>query len=124
MISNKLYYTITLDYTKNNFDSIDIVEALLNKDYSNIKFIKESKIIHLKNPYTSNCKVLCVLNNAELYYKDNYKYFKKFRNSFNSCIISFNSLGNGLDLDKKIYEWEHKQINNNLKINICKNKYL
>jgi hypothetical protein len=131
MTSNKLYYTITLDFTKNFNDSQNIIEGLLNKDYinpilrnevksdekvdklcNNIKFIKESKIIHLKDPYTSNCKVLCVLDNAELYYKDNYKYFKEFRDSFNSCIISFNSLGNGLYLDKKIYEWEYNKIHN------------
>lgn len=115
----KLFYTIYLDF-KDAEDCLNLIHALLIESYSNIVFIHKSTILNITDIYTPVCKILCVLDNDELYYKDNYSYFNEFRTSFNGCITQFNSLGDGLNTDckyiKQYYEeLEKKQCNDDKK---------
>lgn len=125
-MDNELFYTITLD--SSSFEIDYYVNLLINLKPGNSSnnnpalplFLSQSKFISMTE-YNGDTKVLMVLYNKELYYKNNYKYFDEFRKLFNTSLKQYNSLDNYNNIHKyntihntNINNWEIENIKNYL----------
>jgi hypothetical protein len=127
-MNNYLFYTIILD--SSSFEIDYYVNLLINLKPDNTSnnstlplFLSQSEFISMTE-YNGNTKVLMVLHNKELYYKDNYKYFDEFRQLFNTTLKQYNSLDNYNNIHKyntiyntNINNWEIENIKHYLSYN-------
>jgi hypothetical protein len=108
-MANKLFYTITINKNNSQAKNLLYLSKLKNRNTSSIFFNKSLYIASIDNIDTY--KILFLLYEPKLYYKENYKYFNEFRNMYDNCIILFNSLNDGNYLLTDNYSWEIEKIN-------------
>ena len=116
MKTNKLFYTISIDEDCGNVTQFleTLMKTNFNPDNKFPLYLYKSEFIAMNETWEK--KVLMVLHEPELYYKDNYKYFNEFRNLYFSPIKRYSNLGCGLLL-RFMPEWERSVIKAYIKEN-------
>jgi len=104
-----MFYKITLNTNHTNYKKfIDILED--TSQSSNSEFIDNSFLV-----YNNELKSIYIfyLQYPELYYKNNYEHFTKFKNMSEGCIVEYHEYNIGLEIEST--DWVVNEGNNFLR---------